>query len=157
GGSLGLGLGPFPRLGMTGIALGQTIAFGIGAVFLFAFLLAGKARVRLTFDWAGLNREMFADILKVGAIACLSPVQTVATVLILPSLVSHFGPEALAGYGIGARLEFLLIPITFAIGVACVPLVGMAIGAGDVPRARRVAWTGGALSAAALGSLGLVS
>jgi putative MATE family efflux protein len=157
GGTLGLGFGPIPRLGMTGIALGQTLAFAGGALFLLVFLLSGRARVRLSLDVSSLRWEMFGDILKVGVIACLSPLQTVATVLILTALVARFGPEALAGYGIGARLEFLLIPITFAIGVACVPLVGMAIGAGDVTRARRVAWTGGALSAALLGGLGLVA
>ena len=63
------------------------------------------------------------------------------TVLILTKLVASFGTEALAGYGIGARLEFLLVPIVFAVGVASVPMVGMAIGAGDVARARQVAWT----------------
>ena len=45
--------------------------------------------------------------------------------------------EALAGYGIGARLEFLLIPVVFAVGVASVPMVGMAIGARDIERGRR--------------------
>ena len=90
-----------------------------------------------------LTREMFFDILRVGALASFSPLQTVLTVLILTRLVAGFGTEALAGYGIGARLEFLLVPIAFAVGVACVPMVGMAIGARDVARARRVAWTGG--------------
>ena len=66
------------------------------------------------------------------------------TVLILTRLVARFGTEALAGYGIGARLEFLLVPIVFAVGVASVPMVGMAIGARDVARARRVAWTAAA-------------
>jgi Na+-driven multidrug efflux pump len=80
----------------------------------------------------------------------------VLSVLILTSLVSRFGADALAGYGIGVRLEFLLIPITFAIGVACIPLVGMAIGAGNVARARQVAWTGGVASALILGAVGLV-
>ncbi len=49
--------------------------------------------------------------------------------LILTRLVAGFGTEALAGYGIGARLEFLLVPIVFAVGVASVPMVGMAMGA----------------------------
>ena len=44
------------------------------------------------------------------------------------------------------------MPIAFAIGVACVPMVGMAVGAGDIARARRVAWTGGGLAAAVLGA-----
>lgn len=94
------------------------------------------------------------DILRVGALACLSPLQTVLTILILTRLVAQFGTNALAGYGIGTRLEFLLVPIAFAIGVASVPLVGMAIGAGKVARARRVAWTAAALATAVLGGLG---
>jgi Na+-driven multidrug efflux pump len=48
------------------------------------------------------------------------------------------------------------VPIAFGVGVAAVPMVGMAIGAGDVARARRVAWTGGAVSAALQGAIGLV-
>ena len=77
------------------------------------------------------------------------------TILILTKIVAGFGPGALAGDGIGTRLEFLLIPITFAIGVACVPLVGMAIGGGLVKRAKQVAWTGAALSAGIVGVIGL--
>ena len=142
-GGLGLGLAGLPRLGMLGISLGQVIAFAAGTLALLVFLRSRHSRVRLVFSVALLRGEMFWDILKVGAIACLSPLQSVLTVLILTGLVARFGTNALAGYGIGVRLEFLLIPITFAIGVACVPLVGMAIGAGDITRARRVAWTGG--------------
>ncbi len=102
------------------------------------------------------SRAHFADILKVGLLASLSPVQTVLAVLILTALVARIGVETLAGYGIGVRLEFLLIPIAFGIGVAAVPLVGMAIGAGDVARARRVAWIAGAVSALILGAIGLI-
>ena len=157
GGSLGFGLGPFPRFGMAGIAAGQVIAFGGAALVLLWFLTSGRARVRLRILNQKLEGAMFKDILKVGALACISPFQTVLTILVVTRLVSEFGTEALAGYGIGTRLEFLLIPITFAIGVACVPMVGMAIGAGDVTRARRVAWTGGWLSGGIMGALGIVA
>ena len=154
GGGLGLGIFPFPQLGMPGVALGQVIAYACGSGLLGWYLLSGNARVRLRYS--SLRWDMFRDILKVGALACISPLQSVLTVLILTRLVSHFGTEALAGYGIGARLEFLLIPITFSIGVSCVPMVGMAIGAGKVARARRVAWTGGAIAALSLGAVGLL-
>jgi MATE family, multidrug efflux pump len=139
GGVLGLGLGPFPRLGMPGVAIGQVGAFALGALALFAFLRSGRGRLTLRLSGVALEREMFVDILKVGALACLSPLQSVLTILIFTGLVARFGTQALAGYGIGARLEFLLVPIAFSIGVACVPMVGMAVGAGDVARARRVA------------------
>ncbi len=155
GGGLGLGIGPLPRLGLPGVAAGQVIGFSLSAAFLLWFLMAGRARVRLRLRGVRIEREMFLDILKVGAVAAFSPLQAVLTVLILTGLVARFGTEALAGYGIGARLEFLLVPIVFAVGVASVPMVGMAIGAGDVVRARRVAWTAGALATAALGTIGL--
>ncbi len=155
GGWFGLGWGPVPRLGMAGIALGQVLAFALGAAYLYRHLRSGRARVRLRFT-ARLQRENFHDILKVGAVSSLSALQTVLTILIVTRIVAGFGTEALAGYGIGARLEFLLIPITFAIGVACLPLVGMALGAGRVQRARRVAWTGAGLAAAIVGGIGLL-
>jgi Na+-driven multidrug efflux pump len=97
---------------------------------------------------------MFYDILKVGALACLSPVQSVFAILIFTGLIARLGVLPLAGYGIGQRLEFLLIPISFGIGVAAVPMVGMAIGAGNIIRARKVAWTAGLVSAVNLALVG---
>ncbi len=66
-GGLGLGLGPFPRLGMAGIAAGQVIAFAAGALFLAWHLMSGRARIRLRLV-GPLRWPMFRDILKVGAV-----------------------------------------------------------------------------------------
>jgi putative MATE family efflux protein len=156
GGALGLGVGPIPRLGLAGVASGLVIAYAAALLFLLWFLASGRGQLTLRLHARVLNREMFRDILKVGAVACLSPLQTVLTILILTRLVAQFGTEALAGYGIGARLEFLLVPLAFAVGVASVPLVGMAIGAGQVARARRVAWSAAALAAGVLGVIGVL-
>ncbi len=156
GGAFGLGWGPFPRWGMAGVAMGGLLAYGVGTLCLWGYLASGRSRIALHWRSTRPERALFADILRVGAVACISPLQTVLTILILTRLVAQFGTEALAGYGIGTRLEFLLVPIAFAVGVASVPLVGMAIGAGQVARARRAAWTAAALATAILGGLGLV-
>jgi putative MATE family efflux protein len=152
-GVLALGLGSFSGLGMVGIALGHIVATAAGVAFFLWFLHSGRGR--LTLQWRGLKlkRELFVDILKVGALSCLSPLQSVLTVLIFTALVARLGVAPLAGYGIGQRLEFMLVPVAFGIGVASVPMVGMAMGAGDVARARRVAWVAGALS---VGNLALI-
>jgi Na+-driven multidrug efflux pump len=155
GGILGLGLGPVPRFGIAGVATAQVVAYGAGTALLAAYLLSGRSRIRLRV-MGSVSRDVFRDILKVGAIACVSPVQSVLTVLAMTGFVAGFGAEALAGYGIGARLEFLLVPITFAIGVSSLPMVGMAVGSRDASRARRVAWTTGCLAAAIIGSIGLI-
>ena len=156
GGALGLGWLAWPALGMRGVAAGGVLANALGAAFLWTYLARGQGHVRLNIRSTPLVRKHLLDILRVGAVACISPLQTVLTILILTRLVSSFGTQALAGYGIGTRLEFLLVPIAFAVGVASVPLVGMAIGAGDTARARKAAWTAAALATALLGTLGLL-
>lgn len=156
GAALGLGIGPIPSYGLPGIATGALIASCCGVSFFGWVLLSGRARVRLRLHGWTLQRAMFVDILKVGAIACLSPLQSVLTALIITALVSQLGVAALAGYGIGQRLEFMLVPIAFGTGVASVPMVGMAIGAGLVDRARQVAWTAAGVSAAILAVIGVV-
>lgn len=118
-GALGLGWGPFPQLGMAGVALGAAIANTLGTVVFGWLLLTGQMRVRLSLRGLRLRSNMFFDILKVGAFALLGPLQSISTILVLTALMSRQGTEVLAGYGVGIRLEFLLIPITFAIGVVC--------------------------------------
>ena len=154
GGVLGLGLGPVPQFGMRGVAAGTLVAFSIGAAIMAWYLLSGRSRVKLSFKGFRFQRAMFYDILQVGAIACFSPLQIVLTVTIFTHLLANFGTEVLAGYGIGARLEFMLTSLAFAVGIASVPMVGMAIGAGRIARARRIAWTAGAVSFAAVGFVG---
>ncbi|NBQ86100.1 MAG: MATE family efflux transporter [Betaproteobacteria bacterium] len=155
GGVLGLGAGPIPSLGMGGVAAGQVIAFGFGTFWLWR-AMQGAGRSFAPAWWTRAQWTHLRDILRVGAVASISSLQTVLTIVILTRIVAGFGTEALAGYGIGTRLEFLLVPITFAVGVSCVPMVGMALGAGLIERARRVAWSGAMLSAAAVGALGML-
>ena len=107
------------------------------------YLFSGRPRVVPKIRGLRIQWAMFFDILKVGAIACFSPLQSVLTISIFTHMLAQFGTEVLAGYGIGARLEFLLTSIAFAVGIASVPMIGMAVGAGRIARARRIAWTAG--------------
>jgi putative MATE family efflux protein len=154
GGVLCLGAGPVPAMGMVGVAWGHIIATAAGVAYFLWYLITGQGRLTIKLQAFEMQRHVFADILKVGAMACLSPVQSVLAILIFTGLLAQLGTEALAGYGIGQRLEFLLIPIAFGIGVASVPMVGMAVGAGKVDRARRVAWVAGGVSAFNLALIG---
>ncbi len=104
-----------------------------------------------------LEGRLFWEILRVGIPSSLNTIQINLTILILTGLVGQFGPEALAGYGAASRLEFLLTPLVFGLGSAMVPLVATCVGAGDMERARRVAWTGAALASGTTAILGLVA
>jgi putative MATE family efflux protein len=156
GGTLGLGLGPIPQFGMRGVAAGSLIAYLISISVMGWYLFSGRARVVPKIRGLRIRRVMFFDILKVGAVACFSPLQGVLTISIFTHLLAGFGTAVLAGYGIGARLEFMLTSIAFSVGIASVPMVGMAIGAGLVARARRIAWIAGLVSFASVGVMGSI-
>ncbi len=151
GGTLGLGLGPVPQFGMRGVAAGALIAYTANIGVMSWYLFSGRARVVPKLRGLRIQWAMFFDILRVGAIACFSPLQSVLTISIFTHLLAGYGTAILAGYGIGARLEFLLTSIAFSFGIASVPMIGMAIGAGRVARARRIAWTAGVSAFIAVG------
>jgi Na+-driven multidrug efflux pump len=75
----------------------------------------------------------------------------------LQGLVGHFGAAAIAGYGIGSRLEYLLVPLVFGLGSPLVAMVGTSIGAGRPERALRSAWTGAAIAFVLTETIGLVA
>jgi putative MATE family efflux protein len=139
-GALTLGWGPFPKWGIAGAAVAYVVAFGVASVFMA--VRVWQSRLRPQRAHLTLERRLFSDILRVGAISSVSALQTVLTAVILTGFVARFGTAALAGYGVGVRLELLQVPIVFAIGQALVVMVGTNIGAGQAERAKRIAWTG---------------
>jgi putative MATE family efflux protein len=155
-GALILGWGPFPHLGIAGAAVSSITSAAIISALLLWPLLFGRPAIRLRLGALRLQSNLFKDILRVGLLAAVSPFLSVFTVLCITSLVSRFGAAALAGYGIGARLEFLLIPMIFGIGAALTAMVGVNVGAGHLNRALRIGWTGAAAAGLLSGGLGLV-
>jgi Na+-driven multidrug efflux pump len=151
-GALALGWGPFPALGMAGLAGGQVAAHGLGALAALAYVAGGAAGLPVSFR--RLRPALFADILRVGLLASLNAVQTVLTIVVMVALVGRYGEAALAGYGLGARLEFMMVPVVFGIGAAMTAMVGANIGAGDRARALRIGWTGALAAAAIVGAIG---
>ncbi len=155
-GAFALGWGPFPAFGVAGLPLGLIVAYGLGAAVAITHIAIG--RTGLTFFGATrrIDLGMLRDILRVGMMAAVNTVLTVFTTVVMVGLVGQFGEAALAGYGLGARLEFLMIPVIFGIGAAMTAMVGANVGAGQTDRALRVAWTGSLAAAAIVGGIGLM-
>ncbi len=149
------GWGPFPRLGVAGGAVAVVSYYLIGTLALLLYLRAARSVVRLSA--LALRWALFRDILRVGIVAALVTVTTNVTIAIVTGLVGRLGPAAIAGYGTGARLEYLLVPLVFGLGGPLVAMVGTNIGAGQRERALRAAWTGAAIAAALAETIGLAA
>jgi Na+-driven multidrug efflux pump len=139
------GFGPIPGFGVAGGGLALIAVYALGSAFLGWYVVSGRNLARLRF--APLRLAPTGDILRVGAVASISSLQTNLTIVVATALVgTAAGPSAIAGFGTGARLEYLLIPLVFGLGAPLVALVGTNIGAGQRERALRIAWTGAALA-----------
>jgi putative MATE family efflux protein len=149
------GWGIVPRLGVAGAGIAMLL-FNVTAAGVLALYLRSKAsplelhRVRL--EW-----RLFGDILRVGLLSAIGTIVANLTVIVTTGFVGAFGRDAIAGYGLASRLDYVLIPLLFALGTASVTMVGMSIGAGKDERARRIAWTAAAISVAATEAIGLIA
>jgi putative MATE family efflux protein len=151
-GVLALGVGDWPGLGMAGPAASSVATSACSALLQARALWGGKLGFTPTLFAIPLKGRLFWDILRVGLIASFSAFTANLTAMLVTGLVGRFGVTALAGYGIGVRLEFMLVPLAFGIGSGLTTLVGVAAGANDWKRAVRAAWIGGL---AAFGLIGL--
>ncbi|MFY9971354.1 MAG: MATE family efflux transporter [Roseiarcus sp.] len=148
------GLGPLPGMGIAGGGVAVVATTALMAAILAWYILSGNSIVR--FRIARLKAAFFADILRVGGVGSLSTLQTTLTVALTTGLVgAAAGPDAVAGYGTGSRLEYLLIPLVFGLGAPMVAMVGTNIGAGQNRRALSIAMIGAALAFVACEAIGL--
>ena len=143
------------KIGIAGAAIAYVTTFGIAALAMAVMVFRRSSALRPSRADLRLEWPLFRDILRVGGISVLSSFQTVLTAVIITGFVGRYGAPALAGYGVGLRLELLQIPLVFAVGQAMVVLVGTNIGAGRPERAKRIAWIGSAFAASISLAIGI--
>ena len=151
------GWGPLPRLGIVGGGIAVVGYYAVGAAIFAGYLWSGRGVLHPSAKPPALSAGAAWVILKVGAISAVVSASTNITIAAATGIVGVAGPAAVAGYGTGARLEYLLVPVVFGLGAPLAAMVGTAIGAGDLSRARRVAWTGAAMAGVLTGGIGLAA
>ena len=151
------GWGPLAGFGVAGAALSSLCTSALGGVLLAAHLFGGKGAVQLRRAGWQLRPDLLRAILRVGAPASLSPVLSNGSIAAATALIGSYGTAALAGYGVAARLEYIMVPIAFGFGTALTTLVATNMGAGQHERALRATWTGGGVVAAITGAIGIVA
>ena len=151
------GWGPFPRLGIAGGAIAVIAFYALESLALVSYLLSSRSLIRLSLRGFAFRWSLFREILRVGAVAALITVGTNVTMAVATALIGQFGPAAVAGYGTGSRIEYLLIPLVFGLGGPLVAMVGTNIGADEPGRALRSAWIGAAIAAGLCEIIGLAA
>jgi len=136
------GLGPFPRLEVTGAAVATTIGRGIGVVYQLTALSRGRRLKveRRHFRWQG---DKVAALLRLASTATFQTLIETASWLGLVRILARFGSSALAGYTIAIRIVIFALLPSWGMANAAATLVGQNLGAGKPDRAERSVWITG--------------
>jgi putative MATE family efflux protein len=151
------GLGPLPQLGIAGGAVAVVAFYVVGSAIFAAYLWSGRGVLKPAMRPPALAWAPMREILRVGAVSALVSITTNVSIATATGLAGTFGPAAVAGYGTGARLEYLLVPLVFGLGAPLAAMVGTAIGAGRRERAVKVAWIGAIVASALTEAIGLAA
>ena len=147
---------PFPRLNVTGAAVGTTIGRGVGVLLAASYLVRKNGRITLRRTHFQLDFTILKNLVKIAAPAVLQFTIGTASWSVLVRVVSGFGSEAIAGYVIGLRIiVFVLLPAA-GLANAASTLVGQNLGAGKPERAQQSVWRAALINAVFLGAVGLL-
>jgi putative MATE family efflux protein len=150
------GLGPFPRLGVTGAAVATNLGRGSAVVWQLVVLRRGHARVKLVARHLRLDLSSMRSVLRLSGSGTIQILIGTASYIALVRILSVFGSSALAGYTIGMRvILFALLP-AFGVSNAAATMVGQNLGAQRPDRAEEAVWTATKYNMVFLGVLGLV-
>jgi putative MATE family efflux protein len=151
---LALGAGDIPGLGLMGCAIAGVVAATVCLALQLRALWSGRLGFTPSLGGRGLQRRLFGEIMGVASMGFVITLLGNAGAIVMTGLVGRFGTAALAGYGIGSRLENMLGALSYGIGTGATTLIGVAAGANAWTRAVRVAWVGGLWGAVVIGVIG---
>src|SRR5579862_7397946 len=144
------GLGPFPRLGVTGAALATFTGRSIGVLYQFWRLLRGTERIHVLVRHLRLNLPVMGRLLRISLTGILQFAIANASWIGLVRIIALFGAAAVAGYTVAIRIViFYTLPL-WGLSNAAATLVGQNLGAARPDRAEQAVWRTGMYSMAIL-------
>ena len=134
------GIGPFPRLGVTGAAIGTSIGRWTGVLIQVYCLTRPDGRLRIRWPHVRFDRHVMRGIVKISGTATFQNFVGTASYMGLVRIISAFGTAAIAGNTIGIRVFLFGLLPSWGVSNAAVTLVGQNLGAGHPDRAEASAW-----------------
>jgi len=149
------GLGPFPRLGVTGAALATFTGRSIGVLYQFYRLLRGTERLRILRSQLHVQWDVLFRLVRVSLTGILQFAIAHTSWIGLVRIICVFGSAALAGYTIAIRILIFILMPSWGLSNAAATLVGQNLGARQPERAQISVWRTGFYNMLFLGIIGV--
>ena len=150
------GVGPFPRLGVTGAAIATTIGRGTGVLYQLYRLWRRDGRVVIHGHQIQLKPAVMKTLLRLSGTGTFQVFVGMASWIGLTRINASFGTDALAGYQIAIRIIIFALLPSWGLANAAATMVGQALGAGKPERGEQAVWRAALYNVVFLGVAGLV-
>src|ERR1043166_1555389 len=122
------GIGPWPKLGVSGAALATFISILVGNVLVIYYFEAKYRYLRFRFPLFRPQIKIWRAMLRIGVPAGAEFILLFFYIMVVYAIIRGFGPAAQAGFGVGARvMQALFLPVV-ALSFAVAPVVGQNFG-----------------------------
>jgi putative MATE family efflux protein len=150
------GLGPFPKLGLTGAAVSTTVGRTIGVAFQLWILFSSNGRVQIQARQLRANWSVMKRLVRVALNGMFQYAVGQTSWMVLVRIVSTFGSAAVAGYTVAIRIIIFVILPSWGLASAAATLVGQNLGARKPERAEQSVWLTGFYNMLFLGAVAVV-
>jgi len=128
------GWGPVPAFGIQGAAMATLIAWAVGLFYILYILAVKRKLIEPKFlNWQQLKRSI-GGILKIGLPAAGANMLTPISAGIVTAIVAGYGPEAVAAWGVGGRLESIASIVVLSLSMSLPPFISQNFGANKLER-----------------------
>lgn len=129
------GFGPIPAMGIKGAAIASVIAWAVAVVIIFYILIMKKNLLSLQAN-SQTALGAIRKILKIGLPAAGANMLTPIAMAVMTALVARHGPEAVAAFGVGSRVESIASLVVLALSMTLPPFISQNFGAGKFCRVK---------------------
>jgi len=150
------GLGPFPKMRVTGSAVGTTIGRGIGVLFQIWILTSGRGRFVVRAAQVRLDFAVMAKMIRISLTAMFQYLVQMASWVGVVRIIASFGSAAVAANTLAIKIVIFAILPSWGMSNAAATLVGQNLGAGKPDRAELSVWRTGFYNMLFLGGVGLI-
>jgi putative MATE family efflux protein len=149
------GLGPFPKLGVTGSGIGTTIGRGCGVAMQLWFLFGGKSRVVVHLHHFRVNAGLMLRLVRLSLGGMFQNLIGMASWIVMVRIIATFGSAAVASYTLAIRIMIFALLPSWGMANAASTMVGQSLGAGKPHRAELAVWRAGIYNMIFLGLVAL--
>jgi putative MATE family efflux protein len=150
------GLGPFPRLGVTGAAVATTTGRSIGVLVQLYFLSRSDGRIVIRRRHLRLSPSVMLNMVRLSGSAVFQMFIGTTSYIGVMRIIASFGSIPVAACTIVIRIIMFVLMPSWGLSNAAATLVGQNLGADQPERAETSAWRACWFNVAVLGVLGIL-